>query len=336
VNLPVDFHRVAPIAAIGLVAIVAGLLVVRGLGGSSGSSASTGPAKVLDQTFSGRGASSGKFQATAAVALQGVPAPAANPFMIEAAGRFDKGASGAPAKFELDATVTAVGQKQSSHLVSTGQQAYLTAGGLTQQLPAGSGATTFAVNPRSWLQHPVDAGTAQVDGVTTQHVSADVDVAKMFNDLQAAAPKSGAAGQTGLTDVTQKTLRDSVKGARADVYTGTSDHVLRRLTVTGTFQATSPSIPAASPNSSKINGRLVFDLRIADVGKPQSIAAPRSRAPHPVKKPHGGRSHARPKPAGTPKPAAGQTRSAQGYVSCVQAAQDLQALARCQALAPRR
>src|SRR5207253_2492672 len=82
VNLPVDFHRVLPIAAIGLVAIVAGLLVVHGLGGSSsgGSSASSGPAQVLDQTFSGHGASSGKFEVTAAVALQGVPAPAANPF----------------------------------------------------------------------------------------------------------------------------------------------------------------------------------------------------------------------------------------------------------------
>jgi hypothetical protein len=330
VNLPVDFHRVVPIAAIGLVAIVAGLLVVHGLGGSGGgSSASTGPARVLDQTFSGHGASSGKFEATGAVALQGVPAPAANPFLIEAAGAFQNGASGAPAKFDVDATVTAVGQKQSFHLVSTGQQAYLTAGGSTQQLPAGNGATTFPVNPRSWLRHPVDAGTAQVDGVTTQHVSADVDVAKMFSDLQAAAPKSGAAGQTGLSDATQKTLRDSVKGARADVYAGTSDHLLRRLTVTGTFQTT-------GPNSSKINGRLLFDLRIADVSKPQSIAAPRSRAPHAATKPHGGRSHARPKPAGTSTPAPGRTRSAKGYVSCVQAAQDLPALARCQALAPRR
>src|SRR5204863_4986291 len=98
---------------------------------------------------------------------------------------------------QFEATVTAVGQKQSFRLVSTGSQAFLTTGGRTQVLPAGSGATTFAVDPRGWLKNPVDAGTAQVDGVTTEHVSADVDVSKMLSDIQAASPQSGVAGQSG-------------------------------------------------------------------------------------------------------------------------------------------
>ena len=42
------------------------------------------------------------------------------------------------------------------------------------------------------------------------------------------------------------------------------------------------------------------------------------------------------KPAKPGKPAARHRRSAQGYVTCVQGAENLQALQRCQALAPRR
>src|SRR4051812_4414994 len=248
-NLPVDFQRVVPVAVIGIVAVMAAFLVARGLGG--GDTAGTGPAQVLDQTFGGTskgsGASSGKFEATGTVALQGAPSAAANPVAIEAAGAFEKGAAGAPGKFEVDATVTAVGQKQSFRLVSTGGQGFLTAGRRTQQVPA----TSFALDPRDWLKNPVDAGKAQVDGVTTDHVSADVDVSKMLTDLSAASARSGAAaGQAGLTGEAQKSLRESLKSAKAEIYTGSSDHILRRMTFIGTIAAANPV------STGTINGRL--------------------------------------------------------------------------------
>lgn len=332
-NLPADLQRLAPIAAIGIVAVVATLLVVRGLGGSESKSpaqhgnTTAGPARALDQTFAGAGASSGRFEATAALALDSAPSPAANPFTLEAAGAFQRGTAGAPAKFELDATATAVGQKQSFRIVSNGQRAVLTRGGRAQPLPAGSGTTSFALSPRGWLTKPVDAGTAQVGGVTTTHVSADVDVAKMFRDLQAAAPPSSAAGRTGIWGEAQS-LRDSVRDVKAQVYTGASDHVLRRVTVTGTVRAGGPA------SASTAAGRFVFDLRITDIGKAQSIEAPVRAAPRPAPK-HAARPHTPPKRPSSSKPAT-RHRSAKGYLNCVQGAQNLQALQRCQALLPRR
>jgi hypothetical protein len=330
VNLPADLHRLAPIAAIGIVAVVATLLVVRGLGGSEAKrpaphrNTTAAPARALDQTFAGAGASSGRFEATAALALDSAPSPAANPFTLEAAGAFQRGTPGAPA-FELDATTSAVGQKQSFRLVSNGQRAALTTGGRSQPLPAGSGTTSFALSPRGWLTKPVDAGTAQVGGVETTHVSADVDVTKMFRDLQAAARPSSAAARTAIWDEAQS-LRDSVRNVKAQIYTGASDHVLRRVTVTGTVRG------GGAASASTAAGRFVFDLRITDIGKAQSIEAPVRAAPRPAPK-HAARTHAPPKRPSSSKQAT-RHRSAKGYLNCVQGAQDLQALQRCQALLP--
>ncbi len=319
---PTGLQRVR-IAATVIVALAAALLVTRGLGGGNGSS--TGAEQVLDQAFGGGGASSAKFAATGAIALQGLPSEAANPLSFEATGAFDKGTPGAQARFELRATVSAVGNTQSFNVVSNGQQAIVTAGGQTQSLPAGSGASSFAVDPRRWLKNPVDDGTAQVDGASTRHVSADVDVAKMLTDLQVALPSSGVAGEAGLSQQQRDTLRNSVQDAKAEIYTGATDHVLRRLTVTGTVQGTNPL------SNVQVSGRLVFDLRITDVGKPQLTDARRTA---------GGSGHRRSPGPGHPGAAAGSKqpanarRSAQAYVSCVQRTESFQALERCQAQLP--
>lgn len=333
-NFPADLQRLAPIAAVGLVAVLAAVLVARGLGGSgsAGSKTASEPRQTLERTFASP-PSSGKFEATGTVALQGAPSAAANPFTVEAAGAFDKRGAGGATRFRLDASVTTLGQKQSFRLVSNGSQAFLTAAGRTRQLPAGTGSTSFPVNPGGWLRSPVDAGTAQVDGVTTKHVRADVDVPKLLAELEASS-QAGAAAATGASTEARDLIRDSVEDAHADVYTGSSDNVLRRLSVTGTVVATNPSTNA------KVSGRLVFVLRITDAGKPQAIEVPRATRPHPApaephpSRSHGGRKHAPPKHPSRTSSDARLHRSKQGYVTCVQGANDLQALQRCQALLP--
>jgi hypothetical protein len=180
------------------------------------------------------------------------------------------------------------------------------------------------LHPRRWLTHPVDAGTAQVAGVETRHVSAAVDVPAMIRDVGAAASAGSAAGRTGLAG-DARTLGASLNDVKADVYTGVSDHALRRLTITGTAAA---------------GGRLSFDLRLTDLGKPQTIPAHPAAAPRHAPR-HAARTRPAPKRHAAPKPPAAkrhpaQRRTTQGYVTCVQGAQDLQALERCQALVPRR
>ena len=48
------------------------------------------------------------------------------------------------------------------------------AGGATASEPG-----VLGLDPRSWLTNVKDEGTAQVDGVTTKHVSATVDAHKL-------------------------------------------------------------------------------------------------------------------------------------------------------------
>src|SRR5206468_8809491 len=182
----------------------------------------------------------------------------------------------------------------------------------------------------------------EVGGVPVSHLTADFDVARAFADFQQAAARSGQAGQ--IPASAQQTLSDAVKGATVDVFTGESDHVLRRLAVAGQFEGKGPT-GAGTPK-----GTVTFDLLISDVKRPQEIRAPRNAAP--ISRPRGALGASGVTLGGTgatkaPAPArkreqshrksgagAARRRSGSAYVACVQGAQDLAALQKCQALLP--
>jgi hypothetical protein len=344
VNFPLDFQRLLPIFAVVAVALAAVALVARGLGGG-GAGEST--QQVLDQALGGgKGATSGRFEATLSVALQGVPAQASKPLAAKFSGAFERAGSGRP-QFDLNGTVDAAGQNDSFGFVSTGDKAFVELRGKAYVLPAGrlqqSGApanaspfTALGVNPRSWFTNVRDAGSAEVGGVPVQHLTADFDTARAFADLQELAAKSGQAGQ--VPETTQKTIADAVKRAKVDLFTGKSDHLLRKLAVTGQLAGTSPNGGPA------LQGTINFDLEVTDVNQPQRITAPRNAAPiselggtSPGTS-SGGKaapSHRRgAKHRTTKSPSAGGRRSRQAYISCVQGAPDLQALDKCQAFLP--
>jgi hypothetical protein len=357
VNFSADFQRFLPVVAVVAVAVVAVALVVRGLGGGS-SSGEGSTQKVLQDTFAGgKGAGSGKFTATLNVALQGVPAQAAKPLSAKFSGAFDRTKAGRP-QFELDGNVDAAGQSFPIGAVSTGDKAFLTFEGKAYALPAGSlqrsGVNTasplgsLGVDPKTWFTNVRDQGKAEVGGVPVSHLTADFDVARAFADFQQAAARSGQAGQ--IPASTQQTLSDAVKGATVDVFTGESDHVLRKLAVAGQFQDKSPT------GAGTLEGTVTFDLTVSDVNRPQEIRAPRHAAPigrlggalgasgltaggtgatktsPPARK----REQSHRKNGGGRKTGTGATRRRSGsaYVACVQGAQDLAALQKCQALLP--
>jgi hypothetical protein len=352
VNFSADFQRFVPVVAVVAVAVVAVALVVRGLGGSHPETGNT--QQVLQETLAGgKGARSGKFTATLAVALQGVPAQAAKPVSAKFSGAFDRAKTGKP-QFELDGNVEAAGQSFAFGALSTGDKAFVRFRGTTYSLPTASlqrgGANStsplasLGVNPESWFTNVRDAGKTQVAGVPVAHLTADFDAGRAVADLQQAAAKSGQAGQ--IPGSAQKTISDAVKEAKVDVYTGQSDHVLRKLTVAGQFAGTGPS------GGQALRGTVNFDLQVNDVNRPQEIKAPShalpisrlggalgssgltlgsggsgGKAPRPT--PNQGERHAKSKTVPSrPK------RSSQAYVACVQQAQDIPALDKCQALLP--
>ena len=355
VRLPSDLQRLAPFLVVALLGIAGLVLVTRGLGDGSGGGASA--QQVLDRAFSGTGnreVRSGRMAITASANLQGEAQTSGN-FTVKADGRFDQ-ADGV-AQLDLDMKVSGSGQNSDVGLLVDGKRAYVELEGRWYELPAGTlkrpaegagaqGLTAaLGFDPRVWLRNPKSEGTAQVGGVATDHVSADVDVARMASDLTGLADRAGQSGA--LTPQVRESLDDAVKQARVDIYVGQKDDVLYKLAVSAQVDA-EPGAGAAP-----VRGDLKFDVEVSDLGKPQKIVAPRNAAPAAEIQgipgfsglgSAGGGSGTGSGRTGSGSTGSGKSgsdaggsaskRAEQAYLSCVQGAQDPAALDKCQALLP--
>ncbi len=74
-----------------------------------------------------------------------------------------------------------------------------------------------------------DEGDAQLDGVTTKHVSASVDAAKLVRDIAPLARQGGA--NVNLPEGFDEQIAKIVKNADVDIFVGQEDRILRRLQV---------------------------------------------------------------------------------------------------------
>jgi hypothetical protein len=112
-------------------------------------------------------------------------------------------------------------------------------------------------------------------------VSAQIDVAKMLDDLNALVDRAGAAvpgsGPPPKLDEEQQRRIEEVLGEPTlDVYVGVDDKVVRRL---------SADLELDVPEGSRERlggvegGRIAFSIEFARVGEPVEIAAPRSARP---------------------------------------------------------
>ena len=140
--------------------------------------------------------------------------------------------------------------------VSVGGKAYFVRGDTGWRMPASLWTpvvenSPFAVHPSTWVRDAKSEGTETVAGVKSEHVSAAVDPKAVVNDLAQAAGQSGGKAP--------KALSRSVKRGQVDVWVGTDDHILRRL---------SANLTLAS------GARVGLDVRLSDVNKPQQIEAP--------------------------------------------------------------
>jgi hypothetical protein len=129
----------------------------------------------------------------------------------------------------------------------------------------------------------------------------------------------------GLSPQVQSIIERSVKRTQVDVYTGSSDHTLRRLTLSVSLVVPKDAQKAAGGLKS---GELRFDLQIADLNSDQTINAPAN--PRPLTELQqalgvlqGGGSGASTTPSATTPAPATTTPSAgapKAYLDCVQKA----------------
>jgi hypothetical protein len=174
----------------------------------------------------------------------------------------------------------------------------------------------LGIDLRSWLEDPHVVGAAAVGGVATQHLTAQLNVAAVVGRLTkllahsgagggrggGATGTSGTSGATGASGTTGATgsrargggaglgfaggsisastllplLEQAITSARIDIYTGTSDHIVRELDLSIDF-----SVPALASGllGGLTGGSLDVVATLTAVNVPQTISAPPNAQP---------------------------------------------------------
>ena len=158
------------------------------------------------------------------------------------------------------------------------EQAYAQA---TKHASSAKVRSTFAslgIEPGHWLSDPVEVGTTTIDGVETIHLTATIDVPGFLNDVSkfsqagsALGLGSATPGSSLFTPSAIGELSKAVKVAHVDIYTGKSDHLLRRLELQATVLANSQTRSILSGLSS---AEVKLLLELSNINKPQTITAP--------------------------------------------------------------
>jgi hypothetical protein len=265
-----------------------------------GSGSSQSARSLLKETFgSRRTISSGRIDLSLTLAARGhVATKGAGGFSLGLTGPFQSAGAGRVPSFALTFTLDTAGHRLRTGAVATAGRLYLELGGLAflaprsstlalehgyAQAAAGSSApasrsplATLGVDPGAWLSHPSIAGSASLGGEDTVHIVTGLDAARFLADAQRLAEAGGAlaAGRPAglLTPARAAALSASARSGRVDVYTGARDHLLRRLALRAAIDAGSPARRNVLGGLGE--GTLTFTLALAELNRPQAIAAP--------------------------------------------------------------
>lgn len=297
-------HRARAIVA--LLALVAAALVLAACGGSDSSSGSGGSSAdaetLLRQTFTGsHDIRSGRADIQLRVVATG-DSSIRGPISVGITGPFQSVGSDELPKFDLALDVNAQGQGFKAGLTSTSDQLFVQFGGTAYEVPAqlltqlkdsyrrsqqeGSSdqrmsLQSLGLDPMSWLQDPTVEGTETVGGAETDHISAKLNVDALLDDVDTVLARVSAQGLPGaagqeipdkIPSDARSQIEDAVKTASVDVWSGTDDHTLRKLTL-----ALNVEPPASSNGPRSLD--LSLSIELADLNEPQTITAPATSRP---------------------------------------------------------
>jgi hypothetical protein len=346
-SLSPSLQRVVPIVAVGAIAIVAVLLVARGLGGGSTASAQ----QVLERALQ-KEAQSAAFNVRVTF---GIDNGGKGTTLVN---RVVSGAGSDTALRQHFSDTVAGKDPVSFDELATGGKGYIQVDGQWYQLsdaqykrvfPAGESNSfieALGFDPRRWMRDPKLETGAKVGGVETNHVSGDVDANTALADMGFYEGATTPAAKNVVA-----AIKASAKHGTMDLFAGKQDGILRKLTVTA---QTDPA------PGTQLRSTLTFALGLDKVNQPVKVEPPKDALPPAsiafiprsklgdeaddvfgapaASKPTGptaGKTRKHHKVASAP-PKSRPKRSEKAYVSCVQAAEDLAALARCQPLLPAR
>lgn len=292
-------RRTAPIALM----IVAALALTAC--GSSSSGSSGNPNTLLSQTFSGtHKVTSGNLDLSLTIDPSG-STTINGPITLSFGGPFQTRGAGKLPESNFTVSASALGRGVSLGIISTGTSGYVTLQGTSYQMPqstfqklessfgqlassqgSSSGSSTLSklgIHPLHWLTHPTVIGTENVGGAQTTHIHAGVNVSAMLSDLNTVLQRASSLGvsgsstlRSGLPASAQAKIAAAIKNPSVDVWTGTNDHTIRRLTIALT-------LPVTGKTSSQLGGMKSADLNLtmqyANLNQPQTIKAPTAVQP---------------------------------------------------------
>jgi hypothetical protein len=229
--------------------------------------ASTSPNQVLSAAFTPNALNSASFDAKLSFSM------GRKTNSIRANGAYESTGPKDMPKARVQVSVDVPGLDGRAGFVTTGERAWLTRGkvayavpqaawakivkGRAQGTPPTSKAPKLNVNPSSWLQNVKSEGTERMDGVQVTHVSADVNSAAAITDVVKAMDST-----TRIPAGAEKRLAKVVGNGHIEAWVG-DDKILRRATL---------EMSGQGDGNRRVDVNL--DVRLSQVNKPQSIAAP--------------------------------------------------------------
>ena len=286
-------------AFVALLALAAVALVLAACGGSDGGGGSGGSGDaetLLRQTFTGtHDVRSGKADIQLRVNVSG-DAAIRGPITARISGPFQSAGADELPQFDMALDVSAQGQGFKAGLTSTSDQLFVNFGGTSYEVPAPMVARlkaayrrsqqqgssnqmslgSLGLDPLGWLQDPTVEGSETIGGVETDHISSQVDVSALLDDVDKILARVSAQGlPTGqqvpsrIPARDRQQIEDAVKSATVDIWSGADDHTLRKLTL-----ALRVDIPR---ESTSLDIQLTVEL--TDLNQPQSIEAPTTSRP---------------------------------------------------------
>ncbi len=121
-------------------------------------------------------------------------------------------------------------------------------------------------------------GTESVGGAQTTHVHSAINVSGLLGDLSTFLKKTpGLSGSGGLSQTALTAIAGAIQNPSVDVWTGTSDKTLRKLSINLT-------IPVSGQISTLLGGLksagVGLSMQYADLNQPETVTAPTNLQPY--------------------------------------------------------
>jgi hypothetical protein len=279
-------------------------LVLSACGSSKTGASSTSTARsLLSQTFSGaHPVDSGVLSAQLAVKTTG-SSILTQPLTLSFGGPFQSRGTGKLPESDFTVAIGFQGHTGQLGILSTGTEGFVSLANTAYKLPTanfkqlesgvsavggGSSGTSstlssLGIHPSDWLADPEVVGSAEVGGTETEHIHGTLALGPLLSDLSKILGKASQVNATAastiksITPAEQAKIKGEVRNATFDLYTGSSDHTIRKLTVTAT-------LPITGATSRELGGMtaatISFSLGYSDIGQSETINPPGVSKPY--------------------------------------------------------